>query len=152
MAYTGKNPAFTTVTIPSGDPNATPLPYFEENAFNATFTQSGGYSQTVNIKVVRIGGLVTLQIPTFSGTATAAAPILSGATDIPSRFRPSIESRQGAIITNGANAANTGGIYFTVAGQIQVYSTPAGNNFTIAVTIGLGAGGTSASTWSYKNS
>lgn len=122
----------------------------QETTFTATFTQSGGYSQPVSVKITKIARLVQLEIPQFTGTTTAAAAILSGATDIPSWARPAIESRQGAIIANGASAVNTGGIYFTITGQIQVYVTPAGNTFTSGVTGGLGAGGTSTTSYTYK--
>jgi len=149
----GKFSTTATVKVASADANQSEIDYYEATTFSATFTQAGGYSATVTVKAQRLGKKVTLEVPTFQGSATAATTIVSGATDIPARLRPAIESRNLSIIINGGGVSNNpGGIYFTTGGQIQVSSTPSGSGFTNGTTAGLGAGGTSACSWSYFTS
>lgn len=128
----------------------TTLDFFEEATVSTTFTQAGGYSQTVSIIYQRLGKRVTVQIPTFSSTTTATSAISSGATDIPSRFRPGIESRQFTPYGLAGSQTTNGGIYFTTGGQIQVYTSITGATFASGnASSGLGAGGTSANSWTY---
>lgn len=123
----------------------------DEGAFTATFTQAGGYSQAVSVKATKVGHLVNLQIPSFSATATANAPILSGATDIPSGFRPTAESRFFCVYASTGVQTGNGGIYFTTGGQIQLYVSIVGNNYTSgAANSGFGAGDAGGQSFSYK--
>lgn len=82
-------PASQSAVISDASGNLSFLTYvYTTGTFSATFTQTGGYSQTITISYTRINNQVTLRIPAFRGTATAAASIDSGATDVPSALRP----------------------------------------------------------------
>lgn len=129
------------------------LASFAFTTFTATFTQAGGYSQAVTVKAFKIGTFVQLEIPTFSGSATATATINSGATDVPAAYRPAIELRMPSIVINGGGVSNTiGSVSVTTAGQIQAAATPSGGGFTSGTTSGLGGGGTSTVTVTYRGS
>lgn len=138
------------LTVTSGDVNQTALDYFEQITFTATFTQSGGYSQTPTIKVTRIGKQVTIELPTFGATTTATAPISSGATDVPARFRPAI-AFSGFLIYQSAGVSNTpGGLTISTGGQINLYTTIGQNNFTSGNANSGPGDGTRTQSFTYK--
>lgn len=112
-----------------------------------TFTQTGGYSQAVTGTFTRVGNVVFVSIPTFSGTSTAAAAIASGATDIPTNYRPATNTITVPQITNnGANAV--GLLEATTAGKLNLYASIGGGNFTNSSVCGL-AGSGDATTFFY---
>lgn len=109
-------------------------------SFAATFTQAGGYSQTVTIHYRVINRIVTLVIPSFQASATAAATIASGATDLPSGLRPfNNQICPVQVRDNGAILTTPGLIVLQANGQMVVSKDfKIGTAFTNASTCGLG--------------
>lgn len=123
----------------------TVLNHFEETTATATFTQSGGYSQAVTIRLKRIGTHVFLEIPGFAGTSTASASIVSGA-DIPARFRPALLQEFSARVV-AVGAATAGELTISTGGVISLFASISGGSFLTANTSGLG---TNSITYSYS--
>lgn len=96
-----------------------------------------------------IGGVVTLKLPSITGTATAS-PSFTFGTAIPAKYRPSASLAWPCCIEdNGANLATPGMIVIDyLTGNISVYKDCTGAaNFTNAATAGLGQGAGVAISW-----
>lgn len=106
-------------------------------------TTASGWSLT------SIGGVVTLKLPSITGTATAS-PSFAFGTAIPAKYRPSESLAWPCCIKdNGANLAAPGMILIDyLTGNISVYKDCTGAaNFTNAATAGLGQGAGVAISW-----
>lgn len=101
-----------------------------------TFTQAGGYSQAVTGTFSRHGNVVFVSIPFFTGTATATAPIASGATDVPANYRPASLTATLALVTSSATSV-TGQVEVTTAGKINIYGGLTNSNFATGLAAGL---------------
>lgn len=134
--------------VTNSDGNQTSLTYFEQTSFTVDFNNAIN-TTTVTVKAIRVQNLVTLEIPSFSGTTTSTAAIITNSA-IAARFRPAIESRQIASVQNGGAQNTPGAIYFKTTGNIEIYTTMQGNGFpTLTANCGLGGGGGSTQSWSY---
>lgn len=99
---------------------------YGQDAFTATFNNAVG-ALTVLVHVV--GKLVVLEIPAGSTSDGGGAAIQSGATDVPSEYRPQADISFPVVVTeNGAKA--TGKLVVTSAGRMNFYKDAASGNFT----------------------
>lgn len=114
-----------------------------------TFTQAGGYSQAVTATFTRLGNFVYIEVPHFAGTATATAAISSGASDIPSGYRPAVAQYQLAIVNINAGTLASGAMAITTGGQITIYATVGGGPFTSGLSVGLNDTSSNGA-WLYK--
>lgn len=112
------------------------------SSFSATFTQAGGYSQTVTIKYRKTNNTVTLQIPGFSGTSTATARIQTASATLPSDIRPTATAVWFPVIVTSSAIQNSPGLLeLDSDGTIQAWKNLDQTNFPSGVGTGLGTGG-----------
>ena len=90
-------------------------------------------------KLVKVGKLVTLTLPSTYGAAQAASTIVYGVA-IPSKYKPSaILEFPCPVSDNGVNQASPGVVYISSSsGVITIYRTMTFSNFTNSSNCGLG--------------
>lgn len=99
---------------------------FEEGSFTGTGT---GFTATINVTITyrKVGRMVTLFIPTISGTSNATTFTITG---LPAGLTPQIQQgHEFAFITNNSVTA-TGALSVLASGVIQVYPTTSNLNTT----------------------
>jgi hypothetical protein len=91
---------------------------------------------TVTFDALRIGGLVNIQFPTYTGTSTGTAQDLSLVAALPTRFRPARKVYQ-PIFTVNDSTTQAGMVIFQTTGNIDIYnnSSAATSSFTGASTV-----------------
>jgi hypothetical protein len=111
----------------------------DSGSFTATFTQTGGFSQAVTVKWRLVNNTVTLAIPAFAGTATAASAITASGA-VPSGIRPATGRPQVVVFVrdNAAFSNVPGYLYVNSSGDIQVGRDWNTGNFTSGASAGLG--------------
>lgn len=119
------------------DPSQSTLNYYREDDSSmaaVTFRGDlgGANSAGVNIKITRIGRIVTLEIPAFTGvTPTTNSTALVSNTNLPTWARPSASKSVNASVHNNATWQTVPGNFFvTTGGQIQVYRDILGTAYT----------------------
>jgi hypothetical protein len=121
--------------------------YQEYTAPSAACT--GAITTAVIWKATKVGNVVTLTLPTTTGTASAATNFQYGEL-LPADFRPSATTAfvSCPIKDADANLAVPGMIFILTSGAIRVYKdATAATNFTAALTAGIGQSGATAVSW-----
>jgi len=121
--------------------------YDEYTAPSAACT--GAITTAVIWKATKVGNVVTLTLPTTTGTASAATNFQYGEL-LPTAFRPSatIAFVSCPIKDADANLAVPGMIFILTSGAIRVYKdATAATNFTAALTAGIGQSVAVAVSW-----
>lgn len=129
---------FPATPVLSVDPN-TLDEYTEYTAASAAC--SGAITTAAVWSLTKIGNLVTLHLPTVTGTASAASGFDFG-TAIPAAYRPpaNVASFSARIINNGSVQAASGMIFVAAStGVITVQRDGTGTNFSAGATGGLGS-------------
>ena len=104
------------------------LNYYEEYSNNITWT--GPFTAIANIKITRIGKIVTVNITGISNTATANAAFLSAGA-IPSRFCTGAQILYWFILTRVHNTHYTGLLLLDNAtGNLNIYHDEKSGLFT----------------------
>jgi hypothetical protein len=140
----------TTITstiglkLPTSGGTATALNYYEEATTSIALAPSigGAYVYNGNVYIIRIGKLVTIRIPFFTGNALGGYMIAAAASGIPVRFRPSSNAVFAIPImmsngTSGINQNYPGQLVIASTGEIRIYSSCGG---TGTFTSGAGSG------------
>ena len=112
--------------------------YDEYTAPSAACT--GAITTATVWKATKVGNVVTLTLPTTTGTASASTFFEYGEL-LPAAFRPSatIAFVSCPIKDADANSATPGMIFILTSGAIRVYKDATGaTNFTAALTAGIG--------------
>lgn len=110
---------------------------------------TGAITTSANWTLTKDGNVVTLKLPTVTGTASAS-PSFTFADVIPAKYRPSASlAFTCPIKNNGANQATPGVIAIDyLTGSITVYKDGTlTSNFTAAANAGLGAGSGTGVSW-----
>lgn len=71
-----------------------------EEVTTLSMSVTGAWSQTVNIKLMKIGNLIVMQYPDMSTASALAATIATSTGFLPTRFRPA------STVTNAVNGRN----------------------------------------------
>jgi hypothetical protein len=110
------------ILLPTSGGTATALNYYEEYSYSATWTcyTGGATIATVTHTIVRVGKLVTMRIPLFSGNCNGSFPFVSTTYAMPTRFRPLVSSYYNVQV---ANTNGTIGITQSFCGQLAVLNT-----------------------------
>jgi hypothetical protein len=110
------------ILLPTSGGIATSLNYYEEYSYSATWTcyTGGATIATVTHTIVRVGKLVTMRIPLFSGNCNGSFPFVSTTYAMPTRFRPLVSSYYNVQV---ANTNGTIGIIQSYCGQLAVINT-----------------------------
>jgi hypothetical protein len=141
----------TTITgtlgllLPTSGGTPTTLNYYEEATTLIALAPSigGAYVYNGNVYLIRIGKLVTLRIPAFTGNAQGGYMVAAAASGIPVRFRPLSNVVYAIPImisngTSGINQSNPGQLVIVSTGEIRIYSSCSGSGiFTSGVGSGL---------------
>jgi hypothetical protein len=140
----------TTITstiglkLPTSGGTATALNYYEEATTSIALAPSigGAYVYNGNVYIIRIGKLVTIRIPFFTGNALGGYMIAAAASGIPVRFRPSSNAVFAIPImmsngTSGINQNYPGQLVIASSGEIRIYSSCGGSGI---FTSGSGSG------------
>jgi len=124
----------TNIYLPTSGGIPSELNYYEETTSNITFSNGFSSNQTVGIKFIRIGKIVTAYFPNISATASGVAnPITNtGGSVVPSRFLSGSGSRSCvmAVVSNSVGSFGTITVSQTT-GDISIY-----NNFGNFATTG----------------
>ena len=102
---------------------------------------SGAITTAAVWKLTKIGNVVTLHLPSVTGTASATSSFSFG-TAIPAAYRPpaNVANFSVRIINNAGVQAASGMIFVTAAtGVISVQRDGTGTNFTAAADAGIGS-------------
>lgn len=99
------------------------LNYYEEYTHNTTFTNGAEVSAAFNIKIIRIGSLVTIYNPSIITTAAQGAPGASFEmnTVLPARFRPPDFANAWCRVANGG-VFKEGFIQVDPAGALHIFN------------------------------
>lgn len=109
----------------------------DQGTFGVTFTQTGGFSQAVTVTYNRIGRSVTLRVPSFGGTTTAASA-MTGSVSIPTGIRPPTNVYKNVPVTNSGAELDTPGVLAALSdGRIMLWRAWITNNFTSGAYAGL---------------
>jgi hypothetical protein len=132
------------ILLPTSGGTASSLNYYEESMTSIALAPSigGAYVYNNNVYIIRIGKLVTLRIPAFSGNALGGYMIASSTSGIPLRFRPPTKLIFAIpiMMSNGTSAINQidpGQLMIYSTGEIRIYSSCGGNG---VFTSGVGSG------------
>ncbi len=132
----------TGVVLPTATGTATLLNYYEEASSALALAPSGGGAYVFNgvSYYTRIGKIVTMRIPVFTGDTLGGYMTATGS--VPSRFRPitNVSFPIPVSISNGTSGipqTNMGELLINSGGTIQIYSTFGGSGI---FTSGLGSG------------
>lgn len=139
---------FTANTASTGSTSQL-LSYYEEVTAASTAC-TGAITTAVVWKAVRVGNVVTLTLPTTTGTAVVSPGLsFQYGVSLPTAFRPSASlGFPCAIKDNDTNLDVPGVILVSSTGTITVYKNLAtSSNFTAGNTAGLGQGVGIALSW-----
>ncbi len=130
--------------LPTTGGTSTALNYYEEATTSIALAPSigGAYVYNGNAYLIRIGKLVTIRIPAFTGNAQGGYMIAAAASGIPVRFRPVSNAVFAIPImmsngTSGINQNNPGQLVIVSSGEIRIYSSCSGSGI---FTSGAGSG------------
>jgi hypothetical protein len=119
---------FPATQVSSTDPNT--LDDYREGSF--TFTATGmTTSPTGTSTYVKVGNVVTLNLPSISGTSNATSFTLTG---LPSIITPSSARRVTATVQDNGGNFVYGMAEISAAGAVTLYLTPGGAGFTASGT------------------
>lgn len=131
----------STLLLPTSGGTPTSLDYYEDYSYSATFSGIWASSQTVTVRIVRVGKLVTMQFPYLNVAATTAAGINMD-TAIPARFRPAVDQMFTIDVFNNSarvfanlftNTSGGGGFYGGIFGTSFTASGTGGwNSFSVS--------------------
>ena len=112
------------------------LSEYDEGTFTATLTGCTT-SPTANVTYVKVGRMVTISIPTLTGTSNTTACTLTG---MPAALYAAVAnvSQHARVIDNGNNVT-TGVMIMGATGTITMFTTAAGGAFTNSGTKGVDA-------------
>ena len=132
------------ILLPTTGGTATALNYYEEATTSIALAPSigGAYVYNGNVYIIRIGKIITIRIPSFSGNTLGGYMIAAAASGIPLRFRPTQNVVFGIPImmsdgTSGINQNNPGQLVIYSSGEIRIYSSFGGSG---VFTSGPGSG------------
>jgi hypothetical protein len=128
------------IHLPNG---GTGLNWYHETTYSTTFSGIGFTSASQTIQVIRIGAIVMLRIPAFSGTASVPGNLTS-ATAIGANYRPTVNIRNAGVCLRNNGNDTIGTFEMTTGGIINFYPTVYGSVFS-----GTGTSGTRDCTVSY---
>lgn len=111
----------------------------DSGSATVTFTQSGGYSQAKTVPWRRVNNVVTLNIPSFTGSCTAAAVISGSVTAGTSPPFPASLNIATAVIVrdNGATQADPGWLYVSSGSTFELDKSSTTTTFTNGASCGL---------------
>lgn len=118
----------------------TTLNYYEEYTHTTTFTNNAETTNSMTLKLVRVGTSVILLNTTVGSAAGQGAPLnrFTANTVLPARFRPAQEVFHTWLIANGG-VYKTGAITIEATGDIFIYDDPnLTSTFTAAQISSLG--------------
>lgn len=125
----------SSVTFPSSGTLATVVSTTQA----ITFTQTGGYSKAVTANYTKVGKIVTLTIPAFSGTCTASSAISAAVAN--TALLPAVDQTQICVaIADTTKQLCT--LELATSGSnliLNLYANMSGGSFTSAKTGGLTA-------------
>jgi hypothetical protein len=125
--------------LPTTGGSATVLSYYEQFNFNSILAGALGTAAPTCIgNITRFGNVVTYNYQSTTGLASSTAQIV-WATNLPSRFTPSVQRDLIAGTQNGA-VFSTGILRILTTGQIQCFATMATGSFTSGGTVGFYGG------------
>ena len=113
------------------------LNYYEEDTASAGF--SGCFSQTVTVRIVRVGKSVSIYLPAVTGTSTSATTLSCAADTIKARFRPYGQVVLPVKCTDNGTSV-VGLVVFQTDGSIIIQRDVSGGNFAATGTVGLNNG------------
>ena len=115
--------------------------YYNEETVNSTFTFNGaGTTAAVNIKVTRVGRVVTLAITNSSlGTPTGGSIYAEQTTAVSTWARPTIDyAIQSAVVTNNGTTSTTPGLLIMqINGKLLFKRDQANTVFTNSASAGI---------------
>lgn len=125
------------LVLPSTDATGVVLlDYYETVSTAATFTGPFNSPVNVNLRITRIGAMVTVTFPQITGTCTVATTA-TGTSAIPTRFSPPSGGRYTAPIQNSGSPVAQPGLVFVSGVNVVIARTLALDGFTAASTCGL---------------
>jgi hypothetical protein len=131
----GKRAYFGTgIYLPTSDVGATAsiLNYYQANeVISITFGSTAfGTGIPINVVFTRIGNIVAIHIPTFSGTSVAVASIFG--SGVPVRYRPGItQTRAICVLDNGTS--KIGVVIVSSLGAITISAGASGVTFAASL-------------------
>lgn len=115
------------------------------SASTFTFDGSGGTSSSVTMTWQKVGGFVTLHLPTVTAATGTGSTTFTSDTALPAAIRPATDSQEMAInsiLDNTAVAAGAGLAAISTAGVLVIRRTAASTAWTNAATGGTAEGNT----------
>jgi hypothetical protein len=116
--------------------SASTLNYYEETSYSTQFNGLGFTTSSQTIVIVRIGKIVTLRLPAFTGTATSSGS-LNSLTAMSSNFRPSTNIRISSMPVINMSSSAIGTIDILSSGILNIYAGAYGTNFGNSLTAGI---------------
>ena len=116
--------------------SASTLNYYEETSYSTQFNGLGFTTSSQTIVIVRIGKIVTLRLPAFTGTATSSGS-LNSLTAMSSNFRPTTNIRISSMPVINMSSSAIGTIDILSSGILNIYAGAYGTNFGNSLTAGI---------------
>jgi hypothetical protein len=120
-----------TANTPAAGMTSQLLNYYEEGTWTATLTGCTT-SPTVTATATRVGRVVTINIPSLSGTSNSTSKSITG---MPAQYRPSNQQRGFVNLISDNGGANTpASLFVEAAGTINLFAGPNNDNWTASGT------------------